>query len=192
MLFLGAVVAGMQGPRGFAAEAVLAGTRPLTIDQPLDEIMVDGIDRFALREIAASPSRRDAAWQRDFTSEAAYRSSVLVPMLISRDTELSGNPLVKVTKQPHREFIYRPAFEMGRHVIGYEVQKVLAAIDIFTAANQHEGTTAPLTVAGVGEGGLLAAGNLPHESTSHPPNGRGVEVTRESNQHPLALEGNYN
>ena len=30
------------------------------------------------------------------------------------------------TNQPHREFIYRMAFEMGRHVIGYEVQKVLA------------------------------------------------------------------
>ena len=50
-------------------------------------------------------------------------------MLISRRTELSGHPGVRLTKQPHREFIYRPAFEMGRHIIGYEVQKVLAAVD---------------------------------------------------------------
>ncbi|MEX0725095.1 MAG: hypothetical protein WD065_02420, partial [Planctomycetaceae bacterium] len=36
---------------------VLAGTKKLTIDQPLDEVMVDGIDDFALREIADSPNR---------------------------------------------------------------------------------------------------------------------------------------
>ena len=29
----------------------------------------------------------------------------------------------------NREFIYRTAYELGRHVIGYEVQKVLAAVD---------------------------------------------------------------
>src|SRR4029077_670020 len=29
----------------------------------------------------------------------------------------------------HREWIYRQAYQMGRHVIGYEVQKVLAAVD---------------------------------------------------------------
>ena len=37
-----------------------------------------------------------------------------------------------MTNQPHREFIYRMAYEMGRHIIGYEVQKVLAAVDWFT------------------------------------------------------------
>ena len=34
-----------------------------------------------------------------------------------------------MTNQPHREWIYRQAYQMGRHVIGYEVQKVLAAVD---------------------------------------------------------------
>ncbi|GIS59088.1 MAG: hypothetical protein CM1200mP2_13130 [Planctomycetaceae bacterium] len=51
------------------------------------------------------------------------------PTLISRDSEFSGDPRVRYTNQPHREFIYRMAFELGRHVIGYEVQKVQAAID---------------------------------------------------------------
>ena len=40
---------------------------------------------------------------------------VLVPVLISRDDTFSGNPLVAYTNQPHREFVYRMAFEMGRH-----------------------------------------------------------------------------
>ena len=43
----------------------------------------------------------------------------------------SGTPGGQRTNQPHREYVYRPAFEMGRHVIGYEVQKVLAGVDCF-------------------------------------------------------------
>ena len=53
---------------------------------------------------------------------------VVVPMLIDRaDTWSIDAGGTRPTNQPHREFIYRQAFEMGRHVIGYEVQKVLAA-----------------------------------------------------------------
>jgi hypothetical protein len=54
---------------------------------------------------------------------------VLVPTLISRGVEFSGNPRVAMTNQPHREWIYRQAYQMGHHVLGYEVQKVLAAVD---------------------------------------------------------------
>src|SRR5262249_51264474 len=58
----------------------------------------------------------------------------------------------RMTNQPHREFVYRQAYEMGRHVIGDEVQKVLAAVDWFTREEKH----APVGVIGYGEGGLLA------------------------------------
>jgi dienelactone hydrolase len=77
---------------------------------------------------------------------------VLVPMLMDRSDAYSGNPKIRMTNQPHREFIYRAAFEMGRHIIGYEVQKVLSAVDWFSA-------NAPkrlIGVVGYGEGGLLA------------------------------------
>src|SRR5262245_4475376 len=242
----------------------LTGTKPLVIDQPLDVIMVDGIDRFALREIAASVERRQKLWNRDTASPEAYAQSiapnrehlrtilgvvdprveakaiehvatnfqsalvargphynvlavrwpvldgvtadglllqpegapvarivalpdadwtpemfaglaggvaedsqlarhlvergcqVLVPTLISRDDTLSGNPDVRYTNQPHREFIYRQAFEMGRHVIGYEIQKILAAVDQFALLNQVQKTGVPIGVAGIGEGALLA------------------------------------
>jgi cephalosporin-C deacetylase-like acetyl esterase len=242
----------------------LAGTKPLALDQPLDVIMVDGIDRFALREIAASVERRQKLWNRDTASPEAYAESiapnrehlrtilgvvdprvgakaiehvatnfqsalvsrgphynvlavrwpaldgvtaeglllqpegapvarivalpdadwtpemfaglaegvvedsqlarhlvergcqVLVPTLISRDDTLSGNPDVRYTNQPHREFIYRQAFEMGRHIIGYEVQKVLAAVDQFALLNQVQKEGIPIGVAGIGEGALLA------------------------------------
>lgn len=82
---------------------------------------------------------------------------VLVPVLVSRDDTFSGNALVnRYTNQPHREWIYRQAFQLGRHVIGFEVQKVLAAVDWFAA--HDEGKTQPLAIgiAGYGEGGLIA------------------------------------
>ncbi|MCW5982602.1 MAG: dienelactone hydrolase family protein [Bryobacteraceae bacterium] len=77
---------------------------------------------------------------------------VVVPALIDRSDEFSGKEGVRFTNQPHREFIYRMAYEMGRHVIGYEAQKALALVDWFA----REQAEAPIGVAGYGEGGLLA------------------------------------
>ena len=106
---------------------------------------------------------------------AAAGCLVAIPTLISRSDELSGNPHVAYTNQPHRELLYRQAFEMGRHPIGYEVQEVLAAVELLeqmSSSAQREmaarrasaggisGPTPsaafPIGVAGVGEGGLLA------------------------------------
>ena len=75
---------------------------------------------------------------------------VVVPVLISREQTRRRGP----ANLTHREFLYRPAFELGRHLIGYEVQKVLACVDLFEreakAANPRIG------VIGYGEGGMLA------------------------------------
>ena len=79
---------------------------------------------------------------------------VLVPTLIDRAAKWTGLPGVRESNLPHREFLFRMSYELGRHVIGYEVQKVLAAIDLFESRNrEHE---APIGVIGYGEGGLLA------------------------------------
>ncbi len=76
---------------------------------------------------------------------------VVVPLLINRDDTYSGNPtLGAMTNQPHREFIYRMAYQLGRHIIGYEVQKVLSAVDWMSL------TELPIGVIGYGEGGLIA------------------------------------
>lgn len=77
---------------------------------------------------------------------------VVVPVLIDRNDDLSGNPkLNRATNQTHREFVHRMAYEMGHTLIGYEVQKVLAAAQWL--ASQDE---APLAVWGLSEGGLVA------------------------------------
>ena len=78
---------------------------------------------------------------------------VVVPTLIDRDDTWSGNPKIeRMTNQTHREFIYRMAFELGRHIIGYEVQKTLALVDWMSHAENQP----PIGVIGYGEGGLLA------------------------------------
>jgi dienelactone hydrolase len=79
---------------------------------------------------------------------------VLIPALIDRKETWSGIPGIRMTNQPHREWIYRMAYENGRHIIGYEVQKVLAAVDWFT--HENAANVSPVSVAGYGEGGLLA------------------------------------
>ena len=83
---------------------------------------------------------------------------VLVPVLIDRKDTWSGNEAIRrFTNLPHREWIYRQAFELGRHIIGYEVQKVLAAVDWFAAEeSQSQGSKARIAVAGYAEGGLIA------------------------------------
>jgi cephalosporin-C deacetylase-like acetyl esterase len=247
----------------FAADPV-PGTQPLTVTEPLDKFMINGINKFCLREIEEGIAKRETLWKRDYASPEAYVKSVepnrhhfkesigavdprvpatglelistvqqhslvgkgptytihavrwqvlenvsaeglllvpngaivgrvvavpdadwspeafcglqpgvdpqaqlprrfaehgyqvLVPTLISREDTLSGSPFVAYTNQSQREFLYRQSFEMGRHIIGYEVQKILAAVDQFEKLNQAEPKPLPIGVAGVGEGGLLA------------------------------------
>jgi len=263
-LFTGIILSAAQPTFAQSAPDQLPGTRQLTISEPLDEVMVAGINRFALRALQDSRAARSALWRgrldepgdheqrlaemrarfatiigavdervaapeieliatleqdsvvgrgtnyvvhavrwkvlegvsaeglllqpnnrvrgrvvalpdADWTPEmsvglqagtenvphipavlAEGGMQVLVPMLINRDDTLSGHPKIRFTNQPHREFIYRMAFEMGRHVIGYEVQKILAAVDSFEHANLREGSSLPIGVCGVGEGALLA------------------------------------
>jgi dienelactone hydrolase len=261
-------VLAIASPLLLLAGEPLPGTRPLTLAGDLSAQMVEGIDRFLMRQLEESVARRPQLWQRDFTSAEAYQRSVesnrerfrvaigavdprgteprmelvattetparvaetatftvyavrwpafggvqgeglmlepkgpvkaqvvalpdagqtpeqlaglapglppehqfartlaergclvIVPVLINRDDSESGSASLKrFTNQPHREWIYRMAFEMGRHVIGYEVQKVLAAVDWFgsEAGRRAAGGGRPkIGVMGYGEGGLLA------------------------------------
>ena len=75
---------------------------------------------------------------------------VVIPVLINRQDTYSGNPKIGTnTNQPHREFIYRMAYQLGRHIIGYEVQKVLSLVDWMAHFDE------PIGVIGYGEGGLI-------------------------------------
>jgi dienelactone hydrolase len=85
---------------------------------------------------------------------AEQQLQVVVPLIIDRGDKYSGIPGIGMTNMPHREWIYRMSFEAGRHIIGFEVQKVLAAVDWFEKENAL--VALPIGVIGYGEGGLLA------------------------------------
>ena len=67
---------------------------------------------------------------------------VLVPVLAERNEN--------EYRMTNREWLQRPAFELGRHLLGYELAMVLAGAE----ALENEGR--PLGIIGWGEGGLLA------------------------------------
>ena len=78
---------------------------------------------------------------------------LLIPVLIRRELIPTNDPQLRQSQQTWREWLYRQAFHMGRHPIGYEVQKVLAAVDAFRA---RRGGAARVGVVGYADGGLIA------------------------------------
>jgi dienelactone hydrolase len=75
---------------------------------------------------------------------------VIVPMLIDR-TVAPRDGRARLT---NREFIYRSAFELGRHIMGYEVEKVVALVNL--ASRRHQAGSPKIGVFGHGEGGAIA------------------------------------
>ncbi len=232
----------------------LPGTTPLTMDGDISAALVEGADRFLMREIAASLGNRSRHWNRDTSSAEAYVESIAPNRARFRDIiglrdarvetvdmeftspdpeslpiargesftvytvrwpafrEVHGEGLLLVPDQTpvadvvaipdadlhpeylaglvegaetnfeyartlaaagcrvlvpltiersdsphrmsHREWLYRPAFELGRHLIGYELQKVFAGLDYFE--HTRDGDKRKTGVIGWGEGGLLA------------------------------------
>jgi dienelactone hydrolase len=87
---------------------------------------------------------------------AASGCRVIVPTLIDRSDTNAGLPGVRKVRQTQREVLWRAAYEMGRTLQGYEVQKVLAAIDWFSDAANAGPNPRPIGVIGWGEGGMVA------------------------------------
>jgi dienelactone hydrolase len=121
-------------------------------DFAADIVAIPDADLTPEQLIGLAPGVPAAAQYARRLAESGCR--VLVPMIVSRArgefTWRGHRPDLT-----NREFLYRPAFELGRHLIGYEVQKVLAAVDWFTTQQAAEDRR-PVAVVGWGEGGLLA------------------------------------
>jgi hypothetical protein len=77
----------------------------------------------------------DQQFPRRF-AEAGCR--ILIPALIDRGNRFDGNPGIRSVKHSQRETLWRAAYEMGRHPLGYEIQKLLAAADWLTATRTSE------------------------------------------------------
>ena len=68
---------------------------------------------------------------------------VFIPVLINREPKHNG-----IT---NREWLHRSAYEMGRTLTGYEINKVLSLVDAFQNADER-----PIGIIGIGDGGLVA------------------------------------
>lgn len=248
----------------------LSGTKPLNMQGDLASKMIDGIDRFLLKEIQATNDLRQLHWKPDFTSAITFNKSIepnrkqLAHILGLRDSRITfvaptltgnfdannkspsliakgngfdvytirwpvishphpnigdatiygeglllvptkGKPLADIVAIPHcdqtpeqlaglekgiplesqfarllaqsgcrvivpmligrtevqakltwREYLYRPSFELGRQLLGYELQKVLACVDWFEREAKSQKRSATIGVIGYGEGGMLA------------------------------------
>jgi dienelactone hydrolase len=86
---------------------------------------------------------------------------VIIPALVNRQPldpstlDISEEAMRRLSRQDqtHREWLYRQSYHMGRHIIGYEVQKALAAVEWL---KQQGGADTRIGVAGHGEGGMIA------------------------------------
>jgi dienelactone hydrolase len=135
--------------RGVRGEGLLLVPKsPATV---ADVVAVPDADQTPEQLAGLAPGVAPAAQFARRLAESGCR--VIVPALVDRADTFSAIG-ARATNQPHREFLYRPAFEMGRHVIGYEVQKLLAAIDWF--AHEAPGGDRAIGAIGHGEGGLLS------------------------------------
>ena len=76
------------------AQTTLPDAPPLTLEGDIAAQLVDGVDRFLLREIEQSVNQRAKYWQRDLASPAAYDASIkknrerLTHLIGLRDTRL--------------------------------------------------------------------------------------------------------
>ncbi len=144
---------------GFWAEGVLLEPKTKPVAQNIIHIPHAGVTP----EQVLGLEQGGAALAVGFAAPAPGCRMVL-PALVSRAKQkyLSEIPNPHYGKQyaampggkvmPNREFVYRPAYTMGRHIIGYEVQEVLALVDWFRKENEK----AVVRVEGSGDGGMLA------------------------------------
>lgn len=78
---------------------------------------------------------------------------VIVMAVVSREKLQTDDRRIQRADYTQREWIYRQAFHMGRHVIGYEIQRALAVVDWWDSEQPGAGN---IGMVGYGEGGLVA------------------------------------
>src|SRR5437667_5987466 len=76
LLLMLTTLAALTSGAGPLAAQPLPGTRALEMQGALASQMVDGIDKFLLREIERSVERRAALWKRDTSSASRYEASI--------------------------------------------------------------------------------------------------------------------
>src|SRR5262249_6959319 len=113
---------------GLSAEGLLV--EPLTLDQPRAHLVVlPDANQTPEQLLGLAPG---LPAEQQFARRLAENGfELVIPVLVERRLMTTDDPQLKRTEQTWREWLYRQAYHMGRHVMGYEVQKTLAAVDWF-------------------------------------------------------------
>lgn len=120
-------------------------------------VLIPDADQYPENLVGFDPEKRQPTPWQPALELAGQGIQVVIPALISRKQDFSGSTRLNIfTNQPHREWIYRQGFNIGRHIIGFELLKIASCIDWFEKQNLAFGTKLPTVVAGYGEGGMLA------------------------------------
>ena len=90
----------------------------------------------------------------DFNYMAGYLT--LIPTTVRRSLNEFSSPYPNSRKAQltNREYLYRTSFQMGRHLIGYEIQQVLALVDWLRKDTRTQ--SLPICVMGNRDGGMIA------------------------------------
>ena len=121
--------------------AIGSNTAKRTVFIPGEDAQLESF----LRPESQLNARQRVAFQLAHNGE-----NVIIPLLLSRQKRKRGGRI----ELEHREYVYRSSFELGRHPIGYELEKVLACSNWI---KRSVICRAPFVkYYGYGEGGLLA------------------------------------
>lgn len=133
---------------------------PVVRDFKAEGLLLEPVGTPAVASVVAIPDadqtpEQIAGLSKEFKTDRAFALKlaqrgcrVIVPSLVNRKMEKqNGRALLS-----SREFLYRQGFELGRGLIGYELQSVLAAVDWFASDTK----VPAIGVAGYGEGGMYA------------------------------------
>ncbi|MDR1153241.1 MAG: acetylxylan esterase [Bacteroidales bacterium] len=125
---------------GFSAEGLLVSPKSARAKKTVIHLPLAGTSPEELL------SGGDELLKTDWFAPPSEDEQMIVPVIVSRNL---GQ--YKRVQLPYREFIYRQAYQLGRHIIGYEVQEILALVDWLKKTPDMR-----VTVQGQGDGGLLA------------------------------------
>ena len=114
-------------------------------------VVISDADQTPEQMLGLAPGVRPESQAARLLAENGFE--LVLPTLVNREKLQTDDQQLRKSDQTHREWIYRQAFHMGRHIIGYEVQTVMAAVDWF---RQRHGDNAKVGVCGYAEGGLIA------------------------------------
>lgn len=129
-------------------------------------IRVRVLDDFVTQALLYEPARAEVAEAIILVPDAETEPEVMLAEFLEKHPDAHGSRIVVMTtvsrrvekyggaRLSQREYVYRSAFVMGRHIIGYEVQSVFAVLDWLR--QDKKSASAAIKIVGREDGAMVA------------------------------------